>query len=465
MGIFGAMLTSVSGLRAQSYALENISGNIANSQTTGFKRVETSFVDLIPDMPFRRELAGSVGTYARLTNTVQGDLQTTGVPTHMALNGEGYFIVQERVGFANNKPVFNSSDLFTRRGDFSMDKDGFLVNGAGYYLKGSSINPVTGEIAGNANGVVSISNEPIPAKRSTEIIYKANLPTKPATANAASGAVGAELFAAPTGPVGYEPRVLTGTAATPPGVRGDDTTRFVSQSISGGSISLYNDVGAPIDVQLRWAKVANTSGSETWNLYYMEDANATGASVSWRNFGSAITFGTNGQMNSATATLTMPGTALINGSSIGGPVTLNFGTSGLTQYASASGLMQASLITQDGYPSGTLDSVSVTSDGRISGNYSNGRVVPVAAIAVGQFNADNALKRRDGGTYEQTLESGLPVISLAGTTVIGGAVEGSNTDIAEEFSKMIVTQQAYSANTRVVTTAQQMLSDVINIIR
>jgi flagellar hook protein FlgE len=467
MGIFGAMLTSVSGLRAQSYALENISGNIANSQTSGFKRVDSSFVDLIPDMPFKKELAGSVSAYARLTNTVQGDLQTTGVPTHMALNGEGFFIVQERVGFANNKPIFNSTDLYTRRGDFSLDKDGYLVNGAGFFLKGSSINPVTGEIAGNANGVVRISSEPIPAKRTTEIVYRANLPSKPATSNSATGTAGSELFAAPptTLPPTYEPRVLTGTAAPPPGVRGDDANRFISQSISGGSISMYNDVGAPIDVQVRWAKVANTSGSETWNLYYMEDQAATGATVAWRNLGSAVTFGTNGQMNSATGTLTIPSTALINGASVGGAVTINFGADGLTQYSSSSGLMQASTITQDGYPSGTLDAVSVTSDGRISGNYSNGRVVPVASIAVGQFNADNALKRRDGGAYEQTLESGLPIISLSGTTVIGGAVEGSNTDIAEEFSKMIVTQQAYSANTRVVTTAQQMLSDVINIIR
>jgi flagellar hook protein FlgE len=106
MGIFGAMTTAVSGLRAQSYALENISGNIANSQTTGFKRLDTSFVDLIPELPYRHELAGSVTAFSKLTNTIQGDLQSTGVPTNMALNGEGYFIVQERVGTANNRPVF-----------------------------------------------------------------------------------------------------------------------------------------------------------------------------------------------------------------------------------------------------------------------------------------------------------------------------------------------------------------------
>ena len=91
--------------------------------------------------------------------------------------------------------------------------------------------------------------------------------------------------------------------------------------------------------------------------------------------------------------------------------------------------------------------------------------MPVAEITIAQFNADNALKRLDSGVYEQTLESGLPIIGLNGASLIGGHVEGSNTDIAEEFSKMIVTQQAYSANTRVVSTSQQMMSEIINMIR
>jgi flagellar hook protein FlgE len=461
MGIFGAMLTAVSGLRAQSYSLENISGNIANSQTTGFKRIETSFVDLIPDMPFRQELSGSVGAYSRLTNTIQGDLQMTGVSTHMALNGEGYFVVQERTGYANNRPIFANTDLYTRRGDFSLDKDGYLVNGAGFYLKGSSINPVTGEVSGSANGVIQISNEPLPARRTSEIIYNANLPSRPATAAMAAETAGSELlFTTGTAPFTNNP-AFGGDGF----VRADEQAAFLARSISGGSISVYNDVGAPIDVQLRWAKIDNTAGAETWNLFYLTNSAGTGATPSWVAMG-AVDFATNGQLAAGSPTsFTLPGTATFNGSSIGGPVTFQMGANGLTQFSSSSGLVQASTITQDGYASGTLDSISVTSDGRISGGYSNGRVVPVAAIAIGQFSADNFLRRRDGGVYEQTLESGLPIIGLNGTKVIGGGIEGSNTDIAEEFSKMIVTQQAYSANTRVVSTSQQMLQDVINMIR
>ena len=93
MGIFGALTTSVTGMRAQSFALENISGNIANSQTTAFKRIDTSFVDLVPDQPPSKQLAGSVQAQARSTNTVQGDIQTASIATFMAINGDGFFVV------------------------------------------------------------------------------------------------------------------------------------------------------------------------------------------------------------------------------------------------------------------------------------------------------------------------------------------------------------------------------------
>jgi flagellar hook protein FlgE len=208
------------------------------------------------------------------------------------------------------------------------------------------------------------------------------------------------------------------------------------------------------------------TGQDTWNLFYAEDLSATGNQPAWRNVGVPFTFNSSGVMTNPASGVVNVSNLTVAGNTIGN-VRLNFlgGSSGLTQYASADGRVGQATLQQDGYSAGTLDSISVTGDGRISGSYSNGRVVPVAQISVAQFNADNALKRRDGGTYEQTLESGLPMIGLGGATLIGGNVEGSNTDIAEEFSKMIVTQQAYSANTRVVTTSQQMLSDVLNMVR
>ena len=149
MGIFGALTTAVTGLRAQSFALENISGNIANSQTTAFKRVDTSFLDLIPDNPPSKQLAGTVAATARATNTVQGDFQSASIGTFMAINGDGFFVVQKPSSFTDGRPTFDGSDLYTRRGDFQTDKDGFLVNGAGYYLMGIPVDAKTGNLAGS----------------------------------------------------------------------------------------------------------------------------------------------------------------------------------------------------------------------------------------------------------------------------------------------------------------------------
>ena len=99
------------------------------------------------------------------------------------------------------------------------------------------------------------------------------------------------------------------------------------------------------------------------------------------------------------------------------------------------------------------------------GTFSNGQVKALAQISVARFNAGNALKRLDGGAFEETIESGPPIVGLGTSQLLGGNVEQSNTDIADEFSKMIVTQQAYSANTKIITTAQEMLRDVFSIIR
>src|SRR6185369_337556 len=134
MGIFGALTTAVGGLRAESYALENVSGNIANSQTTAFKRIDTSFLDLIPQTALTQQLAGGVTTQSRSTNSVQGDVQSASVATFMAINGNGFFSVQKPGTFTDGIPVFDGVDRYTRRGDFQIDKSGFLVNGAGYYL-------------------------------------------------------------------------------------------------------------------------------------------------------------------------------------------------------------------------------------------------------------------------------------------------------------------------------------------
>src|SRR5262245_24250222 len=181
MGIFGALTTSVSGLRAQSYALENISGNIANSQTTAFKRIDTSFLDLIPETGVNRQLAGSVTAMSRSTNNVQGDVQASQVATFMAINGDGFFSVQKPGSFSDNAPVFDGVDRYTRRGDFQLDKQGFLVNGAGYYLMGIPVDPTTGNLVGSTPQVLQFQSDFLPAQPTTKVDYRANRASCPPT--------------------------------------------------------------------------------------------------------------------------------------------------------------------------------------------------------------------------------------------------------------------------------------------
>ncbi|MGE7472738.1 flagellar hook protein FlgE [Bosea sp. NPDC003192] len=470
MGVFSALTTAVTGMQAQSYALENISGNIANSRTAGFKRVDTSFSDLVPDSALNRQIAGSVASYSRATNTIQGDLNATRIDTNAAINGDGFFVVDQRQSGVGASTLFSNSNLYTRRGDFDFDADGYLVNGAGYYLKGQKIDPVTGQVIGSQPDVLRITKDQFPAKATTQIEYSANIPAYPKTNSANTSTPGSELLNAGTG-FGTNPgTTASGGSGT---VVGSDLTTFLNRSIPGGQVTVYDTLGKATSVELRWAKVSNAAAgppavADTWNLFIAENTGATGATVAYRNVNTDITFDNTGKMtNPASGNITIPpmtigGTAISPASA---PISIVTNGTSLTQNGDTSGQIDARSIRQNGYTAGTLDRVSISNEGQVIGTFSNGQVVALAQIAVARFNAGNALKRLDGGAFEETIESGAPIVGLGTSALIGGNVEQSNTDIADEFSKMIVTQQAYSANTKVISTAQEMLRDVFNIIR
>ncbi len=468
MGIFGAMTTAVSGLKSQSYAMENISGNIANSRTTGFKRVDTSFVDLVPDRPVGQDLAGSVRSFSNATNNIQGDLSSTGIAENIALNGDGFFVVRERTGFAGGVPTFGGIDVYTRRGDFQRDNSGYLVNGAGFYLKGIPLDTQTGALQGSNPQLVRISEANVPPKRTDNIEYGATLPQFPETNFSRTST-------SPTDPanglLSSGTLVFGAAPAAPATIAPADAQSFLDRSIQGGSLTVYNDQGAARPLNLRWAKSQNASiappAVEQWNLYYQESSDPLAANAWVRANAAPYIFNTSGQPTPPqTATLppgfTIEGTPYTSGLTIN---TANIQSFPAEDISANRTLADVSQIQQDGYASGQFQSISIDGGGRIVGNYTNGQVVGLAQIVVAQFAADNSLKRRDGGVFEATLESGPPIIEQAGSNVIGGTVENSNTDIADEFSKMIVTQQAYSANTRVISTSSDMLRDVINIIR
>lgn len=450
MGIFGAMTTAVSGLSAQAYALENISGNIANSQTTAFKRIETSFVDLIPDASPRRESSGSVSSYSRATNTIQGQISATSVTTNLAINGDGYFIVQQPSGFSDGQPRFSSTNLYTRRGDFTVDANGYMVNGAGYYLHGLPLDRTTSNPLGSSPTPVRITNDVIPARTTDTVRYRASLPTTPKTANANSTA-GSELM--DTALVG-QATIATADAGT-----------FVDTSIAGGSMTVYDSLGNEVNLQIRWAKTANAAAgppatSDVWSAYYQ--SNSAAGSEEWTRIGGDFEFSSTGALTAPTTNPVL--TALTVNGRVVGDVTFDMGTNGLSQYARSDGTVQVTEIGQNGYGVGELMNVSITDTGRVRGNYSNGQSVDLFSIPLASFNGDNMLKRLDGGAYAETSGSGPAILGAAGR-IMSQSLEGSNVDISEEFTKLIITQQAYAANTRIVTTSNDMLKETINMIR
>ncbi len=249
-------------------------------------------------------------------------------------------------------------------------------------------------------------------------------------------------------------------------VLGMDVSTFLDQSIGGGAITTYDAAGSPVNMQLRWAKVdSSTLGAghtDTWNLFYQKDSHATGNEVAWQNAGVNYTFDPNGQMNPLIANTTLTNVT-VNGASLG-TVQIVHGAGGLTQFSDSNGTAQVNLIQQDGFPAGSLQTISISDKGRVVGTYSNGRTLDLAEVTLANFNGPNQLKRLDGGAFAATDESGPAVLGAPGK-IVASSLEGSNVDIADEFTKLIVTQQAYSANTRVVTTSNQMVQDVLNMLR
>lgn len=461
MGIFGAMTTAVGGLQAQSFALENISGNIANSQTTGFKRVDTSFADMVASSSAKRQTAGGATALSRQTNNVQGDIQTAGVDTYMAIKGDGYFVVQKPSGFPDGNPTFVGVDLYTRRGDFELDRNGYLVNGSGYYLKALPIDATTGNTVGSVPEVLQFTNDFLPSQTTTIIDYRANLASLPRTQayTNAPDTPGSELLDPAAFGVGNSP-----LAADTGVVLGAGVSTFLEQSIAGGAITVYDSLGNEMNVQMRWVKTdsAATGGTDTWEMFYLENSNAGVGDVAWRNAGQVYEFNASGVLTPNVPNVTL-NNLTINGVVIG-DVILSHGSSGVTQFADANGVAKVNLLNQNGYAAGELQSISVSDRGRVVASYSNGRSIDIAEIPLASFLGDNALKRLDGGAFEATAESG-PAIYGASGQIVGKSLEGSNTDIADEFTKLIVTQQAYAANTRIVTTADQMLQETINMVR
>lgn len=249
-------------------------------------------------------------------------------------------------------------------------------------------------------------------------------------------------------------------------VVGQDVTSFLNESVSGGAVTAYDTSGSAVNIQIRWAKVDSSSlgGGHTdkWNMFYQTNSAATGSQAAWQNVGTDYTFTANGKLSPAVNSIVLTNVT-VDGVSLG-DVRMVHSTDGITQYADSNGTVQVNQMQQNGYAAGQLQSVAVNDKGRIAGTYSNGRTVDLAEITLANFSGANSLKKMDGGAFAATAESGTATYG-SDAKILGSSLEGSNTDIADEFTKLIVTQQAYSANTKVITTTNQMVQDLLNMLR
>jgi flagellar hook protein FlgE len=450
MSLFGAMNTAISGLNAQSDAFSNISDNVANAQTVGYKRVDTNFVDYLTTSTSSVNAPGSVAARPDYVNNVQGTVTQTDNPLGLAIAGQGFFAVSQTTGENNNIPTFSSQQFYTRAGDFQMDKNGYLVNSANEALNGWLINPATGTINQNTLVPIQVTQAVFNPQPTGNVTISANLPATP----------------------------LNGTATLANPISSD--------------IDVYDALGTLHTVTLNWVK--DPVNPDSWTVRIDVPDDVTGGVPAPDRGTADISFGPTasgnpvppGTVGNILINALDPGTIVSAGYTAAAAATLSFTTdfgsgaqtitlnvgtygqtNGVTQYAGTQYSLRG--LTQDGVPPGSFSSVTTQTNGNIVLNYDNGQTRTIAQVPLITFNNPNQLQRQDGQAFTATLQSGTPLAEQTGTNGAGNlvvqSIENSNVDIATEFSKLIVAQRAYSASAKMVTTADDMLQQTIDMKR
>jgi flagellar hook protein FlgE len=428
------MTTAISGLSAQSSSFSNIGDNLANTQTIGFKGVGTTFDDYLSDSTAEHNDSGAVVARPDYANSVQGSISQTNNPLDLAISGQGFLSVSRKTGDVNGVATFKPEQDYTREGDFKLDRDGFLVNASGYYLNGW-VADTTGQLDMTKVQPLQVGQTGYSPVATSSATLAANLPATPSSTN----------------PI-----------VTP--------------------VSVYDSLGTAHDLQLTWTQ--STTAANTWTLSVAQSASSPPLGTVTVAFGAAgdpaAPEGTIGSITGATGALT--GSTFSTGGKATVGITANFGlgaqpitlglgtfggTDGLTQFAGTNYNLIS--LAQNGVKPGSFSSVSMKGSGDVVVNYDNGQSRVVARVPVVTFANADALQRQDGQAFTETKESGTARTMQAGNNGAGelvtSSVEGSNVDIASEFTKLIVAQRAYSANTKMVTTADELLQQTIDMKR
>jgi len=403
----------LSGLTASSTALSAIANNLANLNTVGYKQTRATFRDLFYQTvgstgagdPLQVGAGAAVGSMD--TNFTGGNIETSGVPTDVAITDDGFFVVQK-----------NGAYEYTRAGNFSVDNDGWLVTEDGYQVMGyPSVNGAIDTTAGLAP--LQLGKGQINPPTATSYLQM--------TANLDAGASVGDNYST--------------------------------------SVTVYDSLGATHVLTYKFDK----TDANTWNYSVTLPGADTGAATPNILKTGTLTFDGNGQLTAPAADVT--GIAISGLSNGAADMSLDWhlygdnGNAMLTQMAAPS---DAASSYQDGFASGSLLDFSIAPDGTIAGSFTNG-IKTLGQIALANFQNVQGLQRLGRNGFGATLASGQAAIGTPGNggrgTLSGGALELSNVDIATEFARLITAERAFQANARTITTFDEITQETINLKR
>lgn len=409
MSLYGVMRTGVSGMNAQSNKLSTVSDNIANVNTTGYKRASTEFSSLILKSGSGNYDSGAVETTVRYAISDAGNYQFTTSTTDLAVQGNGFFVVQDA----------NGNNFLTRAGAFVPDSTGNLVNAAGFQLMGYNIaNGATPNVSANGFGglqVVNVNQMALQAAPSTKATVAANLDPS------------ATAIAAPAGPPNY-------TSKT--------------------SMVTYDNIGNAVTLDVYAAK----TGANTWDIQVYNGATQLTTAGPATTFTFDVTAVGKGALAAASPTslsVAIPG----------GSAAFNIDLSAMTQVASAFDFKA----TVDGNAPSAVEKVNIDDKGVVTAVLKNGTELPSFQIALATVPSPDHLTPEVGNVYSPNLDSGNVQVGLAGQgglgTIKSGALEDSNVDLADELTSMIEAQRGFTANSKSFQTGADLLDVVVNLKR
>ncbi len=484
MSINSALLAGVSGLTANSAALAAISQNIANVNTVGYKRTSSEFATVVNSQSQGAGYsAGGVQAAARHFISQNGQLQRTTSATDLGIAGQGFFVVTEK---PENLEVTDTR-LFTRAGAFRVDNLGYLKNTAGLYLQGWPVD-ANGDIATDPSDLsrlrtINVGSVGGTAEATTRIQLNANLKSSQVISSEATDAA-----AVPPGPTAYDP--LTNSMAmwdpeTGTGVKPDFEVTIPVSDSKGGQRTIAMSFLKSTTPNQWYAEIrAIPSGDVVTGAGLANGQLKTGL----------VAFTQDGRLDvnamqalGAQALFADPATATLDfgASSAGAPAAGEFNWSaglgideqtltfdltaaagGLTQYDSAS-VVQATIT--NGTAFGNLSEVKIDERGFVTAIFDNGVTRKIAQVAIATFPSADSLTEVAGNAFRVSQGSGtfnLKTAGSGGAGYIGASqLEASTVDLSAEFTGLITTQRAYSASSKIITTADEMLAELISIKR